>query len=191
MDTNDLLLRRVEQLERANRRGRRWLALLGVGCVAAVSTGFAGRIPDELRTTKLVIVDDQGRERMILAGKVPDPREGKRITQGPGMQLLNKDGMEQFGLSMDDATGQIGLGLDARPGAGDDRNRERFNIVVGPKGEVYVNLKDGRTRRKTVWYVDQKGEAALGFDRWKDEGKETKYVGMRRLSADGDKSVKG
>lgn len=185
MERNELLAR-VERLERTNRRLHALIGCAVLSLGGMFAAGFAGQA-DGLKTTKLTIVDAQGRERIIIAGKIPDPKEGERRTSGPGMQILNENGYEQFGLHLD-TEGGIGMGFDARPGAGDDRNRERINLAVSPNGQPSVRLMDGHTRARSLWFLDEKEEPWLGFYKWEGDGKDTKYVGMTKL---GLKEVEG
>lgn len=170
---------RLRRLERVNRRNN--LIFLGMGLTLAVFTasGFSND-EKEVKTRQLTIIDEQGRPRMILAGKVPDPKEGQRRTTGPGMQILNEKGYEQFGLHVDDKGG-VGMGLDAKEGVGDDRNRERINLWVTPSGMPGIRLMDGKTRVKSMWYLDNKEEAWLGFLRWSDVDKKITYTGEKKI----------
>lgn len=178
-DSQDVLMRRLDRLERINRRNNILLAVLGLTSASLAISGFADNT-NEIKASKLTIVDEQGRSRVILAGKVPDPVEGKRSSTGPGMVILNEKGYEQFGLHLDDQ-GKIGMGFDAKPGAGDDRNRERINMWVTPDGSPAIRLMDGKTRVKSLWYLDRNETAWMSFLRWSGEGKATKYTGMKKI----------
>ena len=68
----DTLTQRLDRLERQNRRLKRAMALACVGVLGVVLVGAAApRVPDEVRTKKLVVVDDKGRPRIVL-GKARD-----------------------------------------------------------------------------------------------------------------------
>jgi hypothetical protein len=59
------------------------------------------------------------------------PGDNRRI----GLRINDPNGAERFGASyMED--GRVVLGLDAPPGTGDDRNRERINLVADEKGAL-------------------------------------------------------
>ena len=69
---------------------------------------------EELVVRRLVVVDEEGRPRMILG---QDPADTQRRSRSVGLTLHDPDGAERFGLSvMDDGT--VGLGLDAPLGVG-------------------------------------------------------------------------
>jgi hypothetical protein len=60
------------------------------------------------------------------------------------MAINDSVGMERFGLSLR-VDGGIGMGFDAPPGTGDDRNRERINIVADPRGGAHIPFLNRRT----------------------------------------------
>lgn len=84
----------------------------------------SGEVSPVIKTRGVIIVDDKGRERVILGAPVPDsPAEGKpRINPAHGMIILDPQGYERFGVGLMD-NGQMGMGFDAPPGKGDDRTR--------------------------------------------------------------------
>jgi len=156
---------------------------MGMGGIWALlaATGFGGApIADVIKARKLVIVDEKGTERVVIADHVPDPKEGKRSNTGSGMVINNKDGFEQFGVYVDDKDGGVGMGFDAKPGVGDPRNRERINLKVSPAGTALIRVLDNSTRVKAWLMTNEKEEAYLGFLRWEGAGRETKYVGEKR-----------
>lgn len=171
---------RIDRLERINRRNS--LLLAGLTSILAffVVAGFSRDPQDPIKTRMITIVDEQGRSRIVLAGTIPDPLEGKRRTTGPGMQILDSKGYEQIGLHVDEQ-GSVGLGLDARPGVGDGRNRERINMWVSPEGSPGIRLMDGRTRVKSMWFLDEAENAWIGFDRWSEKDQKVKYEGMKKI----------
>ena len=57
------------------------------------------------------------------------------------MRINDPNGAERFGVSYKE-DGVIGLGLDAPPGTGDDRNRERINLVADEKGGAWLSFTD-------------------------------------------------
>ena len=62
---------RIERLERDVRRQRGWILALAIALVATFILGATQGTPDELTLRKLIIVDGDGRER-IVAGTLLD-----------------------------------------------------------------------------------------------------------------------
>jgi hypothetical protein len=98
-----------------------------------------------LKTRGVIIVDDQNRQRVIMGAPVPDPpKEGKRVNPAHGMIILDPEGYERFGVGLMD-NGQMGMGFDAPPGTGDDRNRERLHFVADKDGGAMIRFLNRKT----------------------------------------------
>jgi hypothetical protein len=143
----------------------RWLKIAAVVlAVLAILFALAPRSSaqqtqqtESLRVRQLIVEDVNGRARVVL-GPLDAPGNNRRI----GMKINDPNGAERFGVSyMED--GRIGLGLDAPPGTGDDRNRERINLVADEKGGAYIRFLDRRTSVVSRWYLDEQNRAWLGF----------------------------
>jgi hypothetical protein len=108
--------------------------------------GKTDEIMPILKTRGVIIVDDQNRQRVILGAPVPDsPAEGKkRINPASGMIILDPEGYERFGVGLMD-NGQMGMGFDAPPGKGDDRNRERLHFVADKDGGAMIRFLNRKT----------------------------------------------
>lgn len=142
----DGVAKRIVRLERRQR-------LLGIMCVGLVivtisavtwpSVSAQGQ-PQVLRARGLIIVDEQGRERIVIGSPVPDPKEGKRLNPSTGMVINDVNGYERFGLGLTQDN-RMGMGFDAPPGKGDGRNRERINIVADENGGSYVRFLNRKT----------------------------------------------
>lgn len=103
------------------------------------------KLPPIIKARGLIIVDEKGRERIIMGAPVPDPpNEGKRINPAHGMIILDPNGYERFGVGLMD-NGQMGMGFDAPPGTGDDRNRERLHFVADPEGGAMIRFLNKKT----------------------------------------------
>ena len=83
---------------------------------------------------------------MILGAPVPDsPAEGKkRINPASGMIILDPNGYERFGVGLMD-NGQMGMGFDAPPGTGDERNRERLHFIADKDGGAMIRFLNRKT----------------------------------------------
>jgi hypothetical protein len=57
----------------------------------------------------------------------------------------------------------MGMGFDAPPGTGDDRNRERINIVADEKGGAYIRFLDRRTSVAARMYLDEQNKTWMQF----------------------------
>jgi hypothetical protein len=71
------------------------------------------------------------------------------IAEGPssnrtGIRINDASGAERVGMVVTDA-GNAVIGLDAPPGTGDDRNRERITITADNVGGASLTFKDRRT----------------------------------------------
>ena len=136
-----------------------------------------------VRARGLIIVDEAGRERIMLGAPVPDPKEGRRRSPSVGLVINDPAGYERFGLGLTDE-GRIGMGFDAPPGTGDDRNRERINIVADATGGAYIRFVNRKTFVPGRLVLDDKDEFYLEFLDF-PEGKTV----SRRISFKGDEKA--
>jgi hypothetical protein len=155
----ELLRNQMDRLEHQ----LRWFKIAAIVlAVLAVVFALAPRPaaqqqPDTMRVRQLIVEDANGRPRVVL-GPLDAPGNYRRI----GMKINDPNGAERFGVSyMED--GRMGLGLDAPPGAGDDRNRERINLVADEKGGAYIRFLDRRTNVVSRMYLDEQNRAWLSF----------------------------
>jgi hypothetical protein len=125
--------------------------------LAIVPRPHAQQPTDTLRVRQLVVQDVDGRDRIVL-GYLDAPGNTRRI----GMRINDPKGAERFGLSYRDE-GAIGMGFDAPPGTGDDRNRERINLVADEKGGAHIRFLDRRTSVVSRMYLDEQNRAWLSF----------------------------
>jgi hypothetical protein len=123
----------------------------------ALSPRSAAQQPESVRVRQLIVEDANGRPRVVL-GPLDAPGNNRRI----GMKINDPNGAERFGVSyMSD--GRMGLGLDAPPGVGDDRNRERINLVADEKGGAYIRFLDRRTNVVSRMYLDEQNRVWMSF----------------------------
>jgi hypothetical protein len=97
-----------------------------------------------LKARGLIIVDERGRERIFIGSPVPDPKEGARRKPATGIVINDPAGFERFGVGLFEDNGMI-MGFDAPRGTGDERNRERINIVADAKGGGYIRFLNRKT----------------------------------------------
>lgn len=171
---------RIAGLERSLRRTHFTLRAAAVGLVVTAAVGFthgATQTSDEVRTRRLVIVDDSGHVRIVLA---QDPPTTQRTARGTGVTLFDDKGHERGGFStMED--GSVVLGMDAPLGVGAPM-RDRIGLKVDPDGSAYVMLIDNQTRAVAKLESDGTSGGVQVF-KW---DMAAKRVHIRTLTFDGD-----
>jgi hypothetical protein len=173
---------RLASLERSLRRTHVFLTL-AIGCLVVLGVTALSRSPQApqvLRARGIIIEDEKGRDRILIGAPVPNPREGTRISPTTGLVINDSAGYERFGVGLK-ANGSIGMGFDAPPGTGDDRNRERINIIADERGAAQIRLLDQDTWVRARLILDD--QKRVGFEFLKFPVGE---VVARRLTADGD-----
>jgi hypothetical protein len=133
---------RITRLESSRRRWQRGavvsiLALVGVVGVGAVRQA---EIQDEVRTRKLVVVDENDTPRVVIA---EDPKDTQRRSPSFGIHMNDKTGAERWGVGVtqDDT---VNMGFDAAVGVG-HAMRDRLALGVSPNGSAYVMLINNET----------------------------------------------
>jgi hypothetical protein len=172
---------RVLKLERTLARTRFAATAFGLGLIVLLAGAFVtsqGRTVDEIRTHRLVIVDDAGTTRLLLA---QDPANTQRISRAAGLLVFDDKGNERGGLSTM-ADGSVVLGLDAPVGVGAPM-RDRIGLKVEPDGAAYVMLIDNQTRAVAKLHSDSAGAGGVQVFKWDMPGKQ---VHIRTLKFDGD-----
>jgi hypothetical protein len=179
---SDVLIARVERLERSVRRTRMFAVTATLGLLATWTTGAAWRQSpapqDAIHTRLLVIEDADGRDRIVLGAPMPDGREYT------GMKILNADGAEQFGLGLR-TDGSVGMGFDTRPGVGNQANRERLNMGVTATGQGWIRYLDNETRARMFLRLDSADVPVIQFLDWPDEQR----IAVRQLGFAGEERL--
>ena len=137
----------IATLERQLTSTRRVLhAALFVGGVLVVGAWAMPKhqSTEVLRVRGLIVEDELGRERIFIGAPVPDGKDGRRSSPSVGVVINDTAGYERFGLGLK-ASGSMSMGFDAPPGAGDDRNRERINVIADARGGATIRMLDGAT----------------------------------------------
>jgi hypothetical protein len=86
----------------------------------------------------------------VAAGPMGAPLPSIGGLPRSGIRINDPDGAERLGLNLFD-DGRMVVGLDAPRGAGDDRNRERINLVADATGGSTINFKDRRTTSSAAY----------------------------------------
>jgi hypothetical protein len=180
-DDTPALQDRVMRLERSLRRTRFAAAGVGLVLVTLVGIQFARRpagIFDEVRTRRLVVVDDEGRVRVQIA---QDPEKTDRRARSAGLQIFDNTGHERGGFSTFD-DGSVVLAMDAPHGVGAPM-RDRIGLMVYPDGGTYLNLLDNQTRAVARLYTDADGSGGVQVLKWDMPARQ---IHVRTLTYEGD-----
>jgi hypothetical protein len=176
----ELLQNQMNRLEHQLRWFKIAAVVLAVLAIAfALSPRSSAQQPDSLRVRQLIVEDSNGRPRVVL-GPLDAPGNYRRI----GMRINDPNGAERFGVSYKE-DGVVGLGLDAPPGTGDDRNRERINLVADEKGGAWIRFLDRRTSVVSRMYLDEQNRAWLSFSDFSQ-----KPAAIRRYGLAGEEVVR-
>lgn len=118
---------------------------------ARVREHWAGRYPDPdqymgyYANYGMLVLDENGFDRLVVGNPVPDPNIGRRIAPSTGLVMNDKEGFERTGY------GVLDLG-------------ERYRVVLGLDGEqgegVVLYLDDAGRRGMAV--IDGEHSARLG-----------------------------
>lgn len=151
-----------------------------------VSNQLGDDVSPVIKTRSLIIVDEQGRDRILMGAPMPDPpHEGKRVSPSNGMMILDPEGYERFGVGLMDS-GVMGMGFDAPRGKGDDRNRERLHFIADPEGGAMIRFLNKKTSVPGWLRLGEDDNLYLEFiDVQKDKNKVVK----RRIGILGEETV--
>ena len=173
---------RIAHLERSLRRTRFAAAIAPLVLLVTVGARPAERpmgIQDELITRRLVVLDEAGRPRVVIA---QDPKDSQRRSRAAGLTLFDSTGAERGGFTTYD-DGGIGLGMDAPSGVGAAMG-ERLSLWVGPDGAADVLLLDNLTRAVAMLHSAGNGDGGVQVFKWDMEGKK---IHIRTVVYDGDR----
>ncbi len=175
------LEQRVADLEIALRRTRVVASLVVLAAVVGLAAGFTSRglqVADEVRTRRLVVLDDSGRTRATIG---QDAQNVQRIARAAGLLLYDNKGNERGGFSTL-GDGSVVIGLDAPVGVG-AAMRDRIGLKVFPNGAAYVMLIDNQTGTVARLISEIGPDGTRGVQVFKWAGSRP-YV--RTISYDGD-----
>jgi hypothetical protein len=180
---------RFVALERRLRRTQIAFASVVACCLLAALGAPQGKdapaskdapVSKEVRTQRLVVVDDQGVPRVVIG---QDAVGTQRRSRAAGLYVMDKKGDERGGFStMDD--GSAVFAIDAPAGVGAPM-RDRLGLVVGADGSSYVMVIDNQTRAVAKMTADADGNGGLQVFKWEMAKKQ---VLVKTLTYDGDKT---
>ena len=151
-------LHRVERQLRWNQRLGVLALLVATGVFTAGWKRGQSRVDDVIRARSLIIVDAQGRERIIVGAPLP----GQRISPTAGLAIFDTAGSERFGVGLQ-AAGNMVMGFDAPPHTGDDHNRERINLDADAEGGAEIRMLDRHTLVRARLELDDDNRVSLVF----------------------------
>jgi hypothetical protein len=131
-----------------------WLLTVGVVLVSAWTWQSKSETVDILRARQIVIVDEKGRERILLGAPVPKVAGRKRQDDATGMLVLGEDGADRVAVGYaPDPQYQGKVVKRISPQAGitfnDKTGAERGGFGVFDDGSVHLGL-DYPTGREAV-----------------------------------------
>ena len=183
-DRNVPIENRLARVERTNRVLVGIVATTVLLMCSALLAGFSQSAPSQepLRTRSLIIEDSAGRPRIVMGAPIPD----RNAAGNPRAGLIINDaaGVERFGLGLQ-ASGRLVMGLDAPPGKGDDRNRERITLVADENGGSYIRFLDRTTSIPARLYLDDQNRVWLEFI-----GSQGNDIIRRRIGLSGDETTR-
>ena len=171
----------IRSLERRLRRTQLGLAAVVFAGAASILSALTTRQPEpsaEIRTHRLVVLDDKNIPRIIIG---QDPPDTQRRSRAAGITIHDKVGDERGGMStMDD--GSVVLALDAPRGVGSPM-RDRIGMMVQPDGASSLLLIDNQTRGVVKLQSDGKGGGGPQVFKWDAPAKK---VHIKTLTFDGE-----
>ena len=136
--------RRLDRVERDNRRLKLAVGMLMAGLGAMTLLGAAGRHGPVIEAEQFIVKDDAGRLRLAL---------GARHQSGlPGLVFYDKDG---------DANVLLNLGSDESPGLW-FYNKDRIRASISLAGDqMRLQMFDKENRIRTSVQIDQDGTPSM------------------------------
>lgn len=157
-DTQSLLQALEGRTRRLERRVRfttcGWLLAIGVVLLSAWTWQSKSETVDTLRARQIVIVDEKGRERILLGAPVPKVAGRKRQDDATGMLVLDEDGVDRVavGYTPDPQNqGKVVKRISSQAGVtfNDKNGTDRGGFGVFDDGSVHLGL-DYPTGREVV-----------------------------------------
>ena len=170
---------KINDLSKALKRSNTVCTLsIAALCLITLSGFVANPVQDSIRAKQIIVEDESGQARIIIAAPIPDELVGITRQQATsGIVLLNADGDEQFGVGTT-PDGSIVMGLDSVRGVGNDRNPERITLSVNKNGSPQIRLLDNHTRVTTSLWSNEEGGQISFYDWTPFEDGKTEFVGF-------------
>ena len=90
-------------------------------------------------TNGILILSEDGFDRLVLGDPVPDPNIGRRIGPNTGLLVNDPEGFERSGYGLIDVDGQyrVGLGIDS------NRSQESLMLMLHDNDRVGISVAEG------------------------------------------------
>lgn len=173
---------RLARVERSLARTRVVASSLAVALASIAVTGFTQlgtTASEEVRTKRLIVVDDKGVVRVRIG---QDPVNTQRRSRSAGITIHDSTGAERGGMSTFDDLSVV-FALDAPRGVGHPMP-DRLGLRVDPNGSAHVMLLDNQTRAVAKLHSDGNGGGGVQVFKWDMEAKQ---VHIKTLTYDGER----
>jgi hypothetical protein len=173
---------RISELERRLRRMQAAMAVMVLAGGACFLSGMARAVEppsDEVRTRRLVVVDDKGVARVVIG---QDAKDTQRRSRAAGITVFDDKGVERGGMGTMDDGGAV-MALDAPQGVGSPM-RDRIGMMVTPDGAAQLIVIDNRSYGVVKLESQGDGRGGIRFYKWDPEAKK---IHSRLLDFDGEK----
>jgi hypothetical protein len=173
MMNDDLLMQRLDRLERENRLLKRWAGFLLVGCAVVVLMGQATpRAPLKVvEAERFILMGRSGKPRAVL-GEGADGNVGLRFvgatTDTVRMAFaVERDGKPSLELSDSKGSRRIGMAVSTDGsvtfGILDAAEKDRAGIGLASDGTIGFYLADPANARRMILGVSSDGSPVLGL----------------------------
>lgn len=180
MAHTDVIDRRIRSLERRLRTTQVLLGAFMLGAAGVMMGALQDAQPaDEIRTRRLVVVDDAGVTRVVIG---QDPVDTQRRSRAAGITIHDRHGHERGGMSTFDDDSVV-LALDAPVGVGSPM-RDRVAMSVYPNGAADVMVIDNQTRAVAKLASDAEGNGGPMLFKWDMEAMQ---MHVKTLTFDGER----
>ena len=161
-------LQKIDRLERQMYRMRlAFLSLILIaGAVIITSMQPQAEVLEEVRTKRVVVVDDEGVARVVIG---QDPKDTQRRSRSAGITIHDKTGSERGGLGTFE-DGSVVMALDAPSGVGNPM-RDRIGMGVWPDGSSHLILLDNQTKGVVKLYSDGTEKGGVQVFAWDDSAR--------------------
>jgi hypothetical protein len=173
---------RLTRVEASLARTRVVASSLAVALASIVVTGFtqlSATVSEEVRTRRLVVVDDKGVVRVKIG---QDPVNSQRRSRAAGITIHDSTGAERGGMGTFDDLSVV-IALDAPRGVGHPMP-DRVAMRVDPNGASHVMLLDNQTRAVAKLHSDGGGGGGVQVFKWDMAAKQ---VHVKTLTYDGER----
>jgi hypothetical protein len=119
-------------------------------------------VSDTLRVRQLIVLDGEGKERIVIAAPLPDPIANGKISKrrtrvSAGVQFKDPDDTERGGIASEE-DGSFMFGID------DERGKERAHLYYIPKRGSGVYLQGDRGSETVSLLLPRAENGRLGLE---------------------------